>query len=132
MQKVIDTYSFLTYLEKDKGSDVICSAFEEAFVSKKKILITVIHWGEIYYFCAQKYGKSRAARIMKKISMLPIKLIKVDQPLAQESAQLRVKYHLSPSVCLAAALTKIYKAQLFTGDVEFKILEKLIRIQWIT
>jgi predicted nucleic acid-binding protein len=43
----------------------------------------------------------------------------------------KARFRLSLADAFAAALAKDMKAELVTGDPEFKALEKEIRIQWL-
>jgi hypothetical protein len=54
-----------------------------------------------------------------------------DLPITQEAARFKSQNRMSYSVCYAAALAKIRKADLVTGDGEFKPLDDEIKIAWL-
>ncbi|MEW6457176.1 MAG: PIN domain-containing protein [Acidobacteriota bacterium] len=51
--------------------------------------------------------------------------------LAKEAARFKAAKKISYADCFAAALTKLHKGELITGDREFKALEDDIKISWI-
>ena len=55
----------------------------------------------------------------------------MDRELADLAAGLKARFSLSLADAFAAALAKKLKAELITGDAEFKPLEKEIRILWL-
>ena len=49
----------------------------------------------------------------------------------RQAATYKAFHRMSYADCFAAALTKIKKAALMTGDREFKSLEREIQIAWL-
>lgn len=62
---------------------------------------------------------------------LPIEFHSASRALADIAADLKARYKLSLAASFAAALAKEKKAQLVTGDPEFKSVEKEIKINWL-
>ena len=56
----------------------------------------------------------------------------VDRELAEAAAQLKTAHDPGLADAFAAALAKSKKAELVTGDLEFKALEKVLKINWLT
>ena len=54
-----------------------------------------------------------------------------DLQLARQAAIYKASYAISYADAFAGALAKIRKAELVTGDSEFKVLEKEIKIAWV-
>ena len=61
----------------------------------------------------------------------PIEFHPVTRSLADLAAAYKACHRLSLADAFAAALAKEKKAELVTGDKEFKALEKEIRIHWL-
>lgn len=131
MQLVLDTYSFFAFLEKEDGSDIVRIIFQKALKNKQNLLLSTINWGEIYYISFRKYGKHKAEKIMMIIDSFPVELIATDMSIIKEAAKIKATHPLSYADAFAAAVSKIYHATLLTGDLEFKSLEKEIKIKWI-
>ena len=68
----------------------------------------------------------------RNLPTLPIEFHPVDRELADLAAGLKARFSLSLAAAFAAALAKKLKAELVTGDAEFKALEKEIRILWLS
>ncbi|MBC7360933.1 MAG: PIN domain-containing protein [Candidatus Aminicenantes bacterium] len=58
-------------------------------------------------------------------------MIDVDLSLAKEAAKLNAKFSLSYPDCFATALAKMKRAELRTGDKEFRKLGGEIKIKWL-
>lgn len=65
------------------------------------------------------------------ISRLPIEVIPADLELARQAAGFKATQKMSYADCFAAALAKLHKAELVTGDKEFKQVEGHVKILWI-
>jgi len=57
--------------------------------------------------------------------------VEVDWQLTHQAAAYKVNGNISYADCFAAALAKTRKAELITGDEEFKVLQEEIKISWI-
>ncbi|MBN9689622.1 MAG: PIN domain-containing protein [Verrucomicrobia bacterium] len=62
---------------------------------------------------------------------LPIEFHPVTRALADQAARYKAAHKMSLAAAFAAALAKERKAELITGDPEFKPLEKEIKIRWL-
>jgi ribonuclease VapC len=93
--------------------------------------MSVINWGEVYYQVARRYGEPQAREIERMIQSFPIAVIDADRELTREAARLKAGKRLAYADCFAAALAKIKKAELYTGDPEFKAVEKEVKVIWL-
>lgn len=130
-EKVLDSWALLCYLEREPGFQKIIQAFEEAVRASRPLRMTMVNWGEVYYLVARRYGNDRAEGIERLIDTFPIVLVDIDRELTRVAARLKVNKKMAYADCFAAALAKQRKAELYTGDPEFKAVEKEIRICWI-
>lgn len=62
---------------------------------------------------------------------LPIDIVDADQILAEQAGELKVSHKMSLADCFAAALAKQKKAEIYTGDPEFRAVENELKIIWI-
>lgn len=69
--------------------------------------------------------------IEKIIQSLPLNIYSVDPPLSREAAKIRFTKKLSFINSFTAALAKIKRAEIITGDKEFKLIEGDVKIIWI-
>jgi ribonuclease VapC len=131
MAKVLDSWALLCYLEREPGFEKIIDLFTKAVDSSQPLLMCVVNWGEVYYQVARRWGEPRAREIERVIQTLPIKVVEADQDLTREAAGFKAVHKMSYADCFAAALARMRKADLVTGDREFRAVEKEIKILWL-
>ncbi|MCX5867651.1 MAG: type II toxin-antitoxin system VapC family toxin [Proteobacteria bacterium] len=131
MTKVLDSWALLCYLEREPGFEKIIDLFTKAVDSSQPLFMCVVNWGEVYYQVARRWGEPRAREIERVIQTLPIKVIEADQDLTREAARFKAVHKMSYADCFAAALARLRKSELVTGDREFKAVEKEIKILWL-
>lgn len=131
MKRVVDAHALLVFLEKEPGFEKIQSIFVTAVEKDNYLLMTSVNFGEVYYIVLRECGQQKADEIEKIIKTLPVEIIDVDMQLAREAARFKATKKISYADCFAAALTKLHKGELVTGDKEFKVLENEIKISWV-
>lgn len=129
--RVLDSYSLLAYLEGEEGRETVIEVIQDARDSRADIFLSVVNWGEVYYITLREAGRKRLKEVVHLISMLPIQLIPVDLELTRQAAEFKSSKRMSYADCYAAATAKLYRAELVTGDTEFKQVEQEIKILWI-
>lgn len=129
--RVLDSYSLIAYLEGEAGADTMIEVFRVARDSGKALFVSVVNWGEVYYITLREAGKERAEEVAHLISTLPIQIVPADLELAKRAAELKASRKMSYADCFAAALAKQRKAELVTGDKEFRQVEGEIKLLWL-
>jgi len=129
--RVLDSYSLIAYIEGEVGKDTMIEIFRSARDSGRACLLSVVNWGEVYYITLREAGQQRADEVAHLISTLPIHLVPADFELAKQAAIFKSSKKISYADCFAAALSKLRKAELVTGDKEFKQVEGELKIQWL-
>ena len=69
-------------------------------------------------------GKERAELYKNTFARYPITIVEANKELTLQAAEYKAHYKISYADAFAAALAKIKKAILITGDKEFKVLEE--------
>jgi predicted nucleic acid-binding protein len=129
--RVLDSYSLIAYFEGEAGKDTMIEVFRSARDSGKALLFSVVNWGEVYYITLREAGREQADHVAHLISTLPIHIVPVDLELAKQAAEFKAEHKMSYADCFAAALAKHRKAELVTGDKEFKQVEGNVKILWL-
>jgi ribonuclease VapC len=131
--KVLDSWALLAFFEDESAADAVEELLHEAVQEKHKLYLSVVNWGEIYYSTMRQASEAEAEARSQQIASLPIQVVGVgeDLKLTRQAALYKVTYRISYADAFAAALAKERKAELVTGDREFKTLEKEIRISWL-
>jgi ribonuclease VapC len=65
------------------------------------------------------------------IQSFPVAVIDADRELTREAARLKASKRLAYADCFAAALARLKNAELYTGDPEFKAVEKEVKVVWL-
>ncbi len=130
--RVLDAYSLIAYLEGEEGRDKIVEVLKVARDSGRALLLCVVNWGEVYYITLREAGRERADQVAQLLSTLPIQFVPVDMEIAKKAAELKASKKMSYADCFAAALARLRKAELVTGDKEFSQVEGEVKILWIT
>ncbi len=128
---VLDSYSLLAYAENEKGADDVGNILIKALDNKAELFLCVINWGEMYYIALREGGKERAELYKNTFARYPITIVDANEGLTLQAAEFKAFNKMSYADAFAAALAKMKKAQLVTGDKEFKTLDKEIKIRWI-
>ena len=131
MTRVLDAHGLLVFLEKEAGYEKVEQSFVTAVEKDKYLLMTSVNFGEVYYIVLRECGQEKANEIEKIIRTLPIEIIDVDIQLAREAACFKANHKISYADCFAAALAKLHKGEIITGDKEFKTVESEIKIAWL-
>jgi len=129
--KVLDSWALLCYLEQEPGYEMIIELFEKAIDSSKPIFMCIVNWGEVYYQVARRFGDQKAQEIELLIQTLPITLIEANKELTREAARIKATKRMAYADCFAVALARLRKAELYTGDPEFRAVEKDVKIVWL-
>lgn len=79
----------------------------------------------------RKDGAEPRAAIARELPTLPIQFHPATRALADLAAEFKARHKLSLADAFAIALARENKAELVTGDPEFKAIEKEIKIHWL-
>ena len=129
--RVLDSYSLLAYIEGEAGAEQMIEIFRVARDSGRSLFLSVVNWGEVYYITMREAGHERADEVAHLISTLPIQIVPADLDLTRQAAELKSKHRMSYADCFAAALAKSRKAELVTGDRDFRQVEGEVKILWL-
>ncbi len=129
--KVLDSWALLCYLEQEPGYEKIIELFDKAVESSKPLLMCILNWGEVYYQVMRRFGDQKAQEIEHLIQTLPITLVEANKELTREAARIKAIKKMAYADCFAVALARLKKAALYTGDPEFKAVEKEIKVVWL-
>ena len=122
---VLDANALYTFLMNQPGADVVERLFKQARDANVALMISVIHWGEVYYNIAKRKGFKDAQEFMARVRLLPLNIVNADEPITESAAHLKASYGLPYADCFAAAVTGRGNV-LVTADVkDFK------KIAWL-
>jgi len=128
---VLDSYAVLAFLFQESGHEKVVALFEKAAESDKTLLIAAPNWAEIRYMIERKVGIAQWREARAKLLGLPIEIVPVDQELAEMAGEIKAHKKMSLADCFAAALAKQQKAEIYTGDPEFRAVGSEIKVVWL-
>ncbi|GAB1472113.1 hypothetical protein MASR2M66_29910 [Chloroflexota bacterium] len=128
---VLDSWAMIAYLEDEPSAEQVEELIATAHEEQIPIYMSVVNVGEVWYTLAREVSEEEANAGVKMLSDLRIQFENVDWELTQEAARFKSKNKMSYADAFAAALAKVKKADLVTGDNEFKPLDGQIKISWV-
>jgi predicted nucleic acid-binding protein len=133
--KVLDSFALIAYFRDEPGAetmeDMLVTAGKSAGKKNNPLLMTDVNYAEVKYSIVKKDGAQAWAEAAKILEALPIDFHSTTRALADTAADFKARFKLSLADAFAAALAKERRAELVTGDLEFKPLEKEIKVQWL-
>ena len=128
---VLDSWAVLAYWEDEKSGQAVAELLSEAGEHDIPVLMSVINAGEIWYILAREVSETEADRASHELRQLGIEFKTVEWELVRVAGSFKARYRMSYADCFAAALAKTHKAELVTGDKEFKHVESEVQVRWV-
>jgi predicted nucleic acid-binding protein len=128
---VLDASAVLALLFDEPGAEKMENLFEQAADADKPMMMSAINWAEVLYKMQHKKGALGLEGARQLERTMPLAIEVVDRESAEAAAELKASHGLGLADAFAAALAKHKKAELVTGDLEFKEVENQIKINWM-
>jgi predicted nucleic acid-binding protein len=128
---VFDSYAFLALFFAEPDAEKVKQLLHEAAVADQPVLITAMNWAEVLYRLQRKRGDEGVATAKRFEATMPVLVVPADRELAELAAEYKAAHTMSLADAFAAALARQKKAELVTGDPEFKAVEREIKIGWL-
>ena len=104
---------------------------KEPGLRDQPVHMTEVNYAEVQYIVRRKDGDAAWQTIAGELVSAPIQFHPADRRLADTAADFKARFKISLADAFAAALAKEKRAELVTGDQEFKALEKETKIRWL-
>ena len=128
---VLDSFALIAYFRGEPAAVPVKDLLQKASRTDKHLHMTEVNYAEVKYMVLHKDGADAWAAAAKILVALPIEFHPATRELADLAADFKSRFIFSLADAFAAALAKEKKAELVTGDPEFKALEKEIKITWL-
>ncbi len=128
---VLDSWAVLAYLEDERSGKAVADIFAEAGEHNIPVLMSVVNVAEVWYILAREVSEVEADKAIHDLRQLGIEFVTVEWELARLAGTFKARYRMSYADCFAAALAKTHKAELITGDKEFKQVESEVQVRWV-
>ena len=128
---VLDSYALIAYFEGEEGGKSVADILKKALDNTAEVYLCRVNWGEMYYIAMREQGVEKAESFRKTLDEYPVQIVDVGEELTLDAARIKASRKMSFADAFAAALAKEKKAELVTGDKEFKSVEGTTKIHWI-
>jgi len=128
---VLDSFALIAYFRGEAAGVPVKELLQKAGRSEKPVHMTEVNYAEVKHTILRKDGAEAWDEATRILVALPIEFHPVTRELADSAADYKARISFSLADAFAAALAKEKKAELVTGDPEFKALEREIKIMWL-
>ena len=129
---VLDSFALVSLFHREPGWQVVQDALYDQEKARARAILNWINWGEFFYIVKRRVGSAKTMDALRLLEQLPIELFPVDQPLVRAAAEIKSEHALSYADAFCIATAQRLDATVLTGDPEFKSVEHLIKIRWLT
>jgi predicted nucleic acid-binding protein len=129
--KVLDSFALIAYFRDEPGAETMEDLLVQAGKRDNPLFMTDVNYAEVKYSILKKDGPSSWAKAAKILQGLPVDFCSTNRVLADAAADFKAQFKLSLADAFAAALARERRAELVTGDREFKALAHEIKIHWL-
>jgi len=128
---VLDSFALIAYFRGEPAGEPVKELLQTASRTDKHLHMTEVNYAEVKYMILRKDGPGAWEEAAKILIALPIQFHPGTRELAGLAADFKARINFSLADAFSAALAKQKKAELVTGDPEFKAVEKEIKMTWL-
>lgn len=128
---LFDSFALLRFLQKEPGSEKVRDLLKVATRGDNRCLINVINFGEVLYTTQRRFGAEARMQVFVALRQMEIVILPCPDHLVYRAAELKAVYAMSYADTFAVASAMEHKACLVTGDPEFRLVEELVKIEWV-
>ena len=129
---VLDSHALLAFFRGEETGLAVRELLHKAATADRPLHMTEVNYAEVKYMLVKKDGVAAWNEAEDVLKSLPIEFHPITRALSDAAADFKARFKISLADAFAAALAKEKKTALITGDLEFKALEKEIKINWLT
>ena len=128
---VLDAHALLAFFRGEDAGVPVKDLLHKAATADRPLQMTEVNYAEVKYMLLKKDGIEAWEQAEDVLKSLPLEFHAATRALADVAADFKARFKMSLADAFAAALAKEKKAELVTGDPEFKVLAKEIAIRWL-
>lgn len=128
---VLDSFALIAFLEDEPGAERVQQILAAGEKGRATLAMSLVNWGEVLYAFQRSKGPAARDAAVGVVDQLPIELVPPDRGQVRAAADLKARHPVAYADCFAAALARARDAVVVTGDPEFKLLEKELRVVWL-
>ena len=128
---MLDSFALIAYFRDESGAETVEHLLVAAGRKDSPLQMTDVNYAEVKYSILKHDGPAAWEEAAKILQGLPIDFQSTNLALTDLAADFKARFKMTLADAFAAALAKEKKAELVTGDPEFRALEKEIKISWL-
>ena len=129
---VLDSFAVLALLGREPGSQDVVKLLRQAQEERARVLMTWVNAGEVAYIVERRWGVERLHVALAMMEATALEFVPAERELALMAARIKAAHAIAYADAFAAALAQRFAATLVTGDAEFKLLEGILDIHWLS
>ena len=128
---VLDSIALLAYLQDEPAGLRMEKLLDNAEKQRCRLFLSLINLGEILYITERRGGVVKAHDALALIRQLPIEILPADEQTVFAAAHIKANYALSYSDAFVVAAAQQENGTVLTADPEFRLVEKLVKVEWL-
>jgi PIN domain nuclease of toxin-antitoxin system len=129
---LLDSFALLAFLNDESGGARVQEILALAKDHKCRLLMSLINLGEVLYITERNRGLPAAQSVQALVESLPLELLEASRDLILDAAHIKAHHALSYADALAVASALREHVTILTGDPEYKTVEELVKLEWLT
>ena len=129
---VLDSFALLAFLEGEQGMERVKEILKDAEKGRAVVFLSWINLGEVLYITEREQGLRQAREALAYIRSLPITMLEVTSQDVLDAAHIKATQRLSYADAFVVAAAQLQSATVLTGDPEFKSVETLVQVEWLS
>lgn len=127
---VVDSSAALALLFDEKSRAGSVEAYLARAIDEKEIIvITSINWAEVLTLSLREHGENGIREARKFLRETGIKVVEVDEEIAELTASLKNRYKLSLADACCAAFAAKHSFTLLTTDTDFERVRSVVTVK---
>jgi predicted nucleic acid-binding protein len=129
---VVDTHAILAYLFGESGGNIVRKRLSVAREGGCRLLISAMSVCEVCYIVERRKGVEAVGEALALLQELPAQVVDLDRAVILAAARVKAGHPISLGDAFVAALALDKGATVVTGDPDFKHVEHLVPVLWLT
>ena len=129
---VLDSSAILRHIDGQAGVDRVEAIIQQVLFGAAEIQISAVQWGEVAEILRKRAGSLEQKRVMQSLLQIDIRVIPADAERAVHAAEIKEDRKLAYADAFAVELAMDSPEHLLvTADYDFKVVEDLVRIEFL-
>lgn len=129
---VVDSFALLALFQDEPSASRVQDLLERTNEGNCELFMSVVNLGEMLYILESRRGLEASQEALAAFDELPIEVVAVDRPLALAAARLKAASGVGYVDCFVAALAQQLGGAVVTGDPDFRRLQDIVAIEWLS